>query len=290
MELKPGYKQTEVGVIPKDWTIETADSIVDPTAPICYGVVQVGRNVRNGVPVVAIKYVKEIDRGPLHRTLAELERPYARSRVKSGDVLISVKGTIGRVGVVPEGFQGNISRELARLRLEKGYWAEYVAHQLENNRTQERILRSVVGTTRLEFSIATLRKFELAFPPTKTEQRAIATALSDVDTLLDGLERLIAKKRDIKQAVMQQLLTGETRLPGYGRAGTGVKTGYKRTEVGEIPADWSLDYIENIANITTGSKNTQDRVDDGQYPFFVRSQVVEHINSYSFEGEEVMTS
>ena len=52
-------------------------------------------------------------------------------------------------------------------------------------------------------------------PSTKEEQRAIATALSDVDALLDGLDRLIAKKRDIKQAAMQQLLTGKTRLPGF---------------------------------------------------------------------------
>ncbi len=53
------------------------------------------------------------------------------------------------------------------------------------------------------------------FPPTEVEQRAIAIALSDVDALLHGLDRLIAKKRDIKQAAMQQLLTGETRLPGF---------------------------------------------------------------------------
>ena len=54
------------------------------------------------------------------------------------------------------------------------------------------------------------------FPlPPVPEQRAIAAALSDVDALLDGLDRLIAKKRDLKQAAMQQLLTGQTRLPGF---------------------------------------------------------------------------
>jgi type I restriction enzyme S subunit len=69
-----------------------------------------------------------------------------------------------------------------------------------------------------------------------------------------------------------------------------VKPGYKRTEVGVIPDDWNHDYIENFAVITTGSKNTQDRVEDGQYPFFVRSQTVERINSYSFDGEAVLTA
>jgi type I restriction enzyme S subunit len=69
-----------------------------------------------------------------------------------------------------------------------------------------------------------------------------------------------------------------------------VRPGYKQTEVGVIPEDWNLDSIENVALITTGSKNTQDRVEDGQYPFFVRSQTVERINSCSFDGEAVLTA
>jgi type I restriction enzyme S subunit len=69
-----------------------------------------------------------------------------------------------------------------------------------------------------------------------------------------------------------------------------IPKGYKLTEVGVIPEDWGLEYIENIADITTGSKNTQDRISDGEYPFFVRSQTVERINSYSFDGEAVLTA
>jgi type I restriction enzyme S subunit len=69
-----------------------------------------------------------------------------------------------------------------------------------------------------------------------------------------------------------------------------VKKGYKKTEVGIIPEDWEVEPIKKIATITTGSKNTQDKVDDGLYPFFVRSQVVERINSYSFDGEAVLTA
>jgi type I restriction enzyme S subunit len=69
-----------------------------------------------------------------------------------------------------------------------------------------------------------------------------------------------------------------------------MKPGYKQTEVGVIPEDWALDHIENVAHITTGGRNTQDRVEDGEYPFFVRSQTVERINSYSFDGEAVLTA
>lgn len=69
-----------------------------------------------------------------------------------------------------------------------------------------------------------------------------------------------------------------------------VTPGYKQTEVGIVPDDWDLDHIESFATVTTGGKNTQDRIEDGQYPFFVRSQTVERINTYSFDGEAVLTA
>jgi type I restriction enzyme, S subunit len=269
VELKPGYKHTEAGIIPEDWDTVSTANIVETDSPICYGVVQVGQDTHNGVPIVAIKYVKEIDSAPLHRTSITLERPFARSRVRGGDVLISIKGTIGRVGIVPKGFEGNISRDLARLRPNEKYSSEYIAYQLEAGHTQERISRAVVGTTRLEFSITALRQFKLAVPSTKEEQREIAKALSDVDALLESLDRLIAKKRDLKQAVMQQLLTGHTRLPGF-------------------HGEWEVKRLEDIAHIKTGSRNNEDKVEDGQYPFFVRSEVIERINSYSYDCEAIL--
>ncbi len=64
----------------------------------------------------------------------------------------------------------------------------------------------------------------------------------------------------------------------------------KQTEIGLIPEDWEVDEIHNFSIIKTGSKNTQDKIDDGQYPFFVRSQKIEKINSYCFEGEAVLTA
>lgn len=129
-----------------------------------------------------------------------------------------------------------------------------------------------------------LRMMVLPSPPLP-EQRAITAALSDVDALISGLNRLIAKKCDLKKAVMQQLLTGKQRLPGFCQ-----KPGYKKTEVGIMPEDWGIDFIRNLASITTGAKNTQDKLEDGEFPFFVRSSSVERINSYSFDGEAVLTA
>lgn len=243
MEVISDYKQSEVGVIPQDWVTAVVSSLVEPTSPICYGVVQVGQYTESGVPIVAIKFVKEIVHAHLHRAAISLEKPYARSRPRGGDILISIKGTIGRVGIVPDGFCGNISRELARLRINQDTCSEYIAHQLEASATQERIMRAVVGTTRLEFSIAALRQFSLPIPPTKNEQRAIATALSDVDALLLAQEQLVGKKCDLKQAAMQQLLTGKMRLPG-------------------LQGEWEFRRLGDVSFVSKGSQLHDSETDD----------------------------
>lgn len=67
-----------------------------------------------------------------------------------------------------------------------------------------------------------------------------------------------------------------------------VPLGYKRTEAGVIPEDWEARLLGDIAHIKTGSRNNQDKIDDGKYPFFVRSAIVERINSYTFEGEAIL--
>ena len=69
-----------------------------------------------------------------------------------------------------------------------------------------------------------------------------------------------------------------------------LKNGYKQTEIGIIPCDWKVDIVKNIAQIKTGSKNTQDRIENGFYPFYVRSQTIERINSYSYDGEAILTA
>lgn len=114
-----------------------------------------------------------------------------------------------------------------------------------------------------------MKKVKVALPATRAEQDAIAVALSDVDALIGALDKLIAKKRDLKRAAMQQLLTGKTRLPGFSEG-------------------WQVRQLGDIAHIKTGSRNNEDKVDDGLYPFFVRSEVVEHINSYSHDCEAIL--
>jgi len=214
MNVKPGFKQTEVGVIPKEWNVVSLERVCDPKRTICYGIVQVGSYTNGGISVLAIKNLNTDYVSDVHRCSPEIEKPYARSRVRPGDVLISVKGTVGRIGLVPNHYHGNISRDLARIGLTESDVPEYWFHMLQSEIARRRLVLATVGTTRLELSIGTLKQVTMPRAP-KQQQTAIAGALGDVHALVGALEKLIAKKRDLKQAAMQQLLTGQIRLPGF---------------------------------------------------------------------------
>ena len=259
-KIPTGYKQTEMGKIPEDWDMQSLEGITDPKRPICYGIVQVGSFTSNGIPVLAIKNLNTDYFTNVHKSLPKVETLYARSRVCPGDVLISVKGTIGRIGIVPRHFDGNISRDLARLRLTDRDVPEFWFQMLQSETAQRRLSVATVGTTRMELSIGILKQIRMPRPP-KVEQRAIARVLIDVDALIEHLEKLIAKKNVIKQGTMQQLLTGKTRLLGFSKE---PKLTYKQTEVGMIPEEWVVcslgDVVTKVGSgITpTGGENPRD--------------------------------
>jgi type I restriction enzyme S subunit len=249
MGVKASVKQTEVGVIPEDWLDPQLQEITEEGSPICYGIVQVGGFTANGIPVLAIKNLNLDYASNIHRAAVDIERPYARSRIQPNDILISVKGTTGRVGIVPSHFRGNISRDLARIRLRKEIAPGYIFQILQSELAQRRFVGAAVGTTRMELSIAILKQVRVPLPPTKAEQEAIAEALSDTDALSESLEQLLAKKRHLKQGAMQQLLTGKKRLPGFE-----INPGFKRTEIGMIPEDWEVKPLDSVAFVTSGKR------------------------------------
>ena len=106
-------------------------------------------------------------------------------------------------------------------------------------------------------------------PASVAEQRSISEVLRDIDALVSSLERVIAKKRAIKQGMMQELLAGRMRLPGYN-------------------ARWRDTTLGEVSSIKTGSRNSQDRVEGGRYPFFIRSASVERIDTYSYDCEAIL--
>lgn len=121
----------------------------------------------------------------------------------------------------------------------KGYFFFLYFSSHFYSRIMQMTAKSSVDSVRREM----IARMIIPLPPTKAEQSAIAAVLSDADALIAGLDRLIAKKRDIKQAAMQELLTGKKRLPGFAD-----ENQYKRTEVGLVPENWTVKSIGSILN------------------------------------------
>lgn len=218
MEVKPGYKQTEVGVIPEEWDVRRLDKLTEQQRPISYGIVQTGANLPNGIPCLRVVDINDgiINKTDLIRTSKRISDAYRRTILKAGDLVMPLRGKVGDVGIVDSELEGaNLTRGVALLAVRKEHNAQYCRQFISWSATRKRLEQSMNGSALQEIPIATLRSFTVAIPTSENEQRAIAEALSDMDGLLSGLEWLIAKKRDLKQAVMQQLLTGKTRLPGF---------------------------------------------------------------------------
>ncbi|MDO8381007.1 restriction endonuclease subunit S [Phenylobacterium sp.] len=269
VSLSGGYKATKIGAVPSNWDVVRLDEVSDPTAPIRYGVVQIGPDTPGGVPIVPIKHVRRIGKVPLHHASSEIEAPYAASRVKGGDVLISVKGTIGEVGVVPDGFEGNIAREIARIRPKPDIDSEFLAFQLDADHTQRRIESKIVGSTRLEFSIHAVRDFLIAVPKSQLEQRKIAAILRSWDEALEKLEALRNIKQSRQRALTRALVFGSLRLSGFRQTDQAVSHRWFT-----LPADWSCKAIGKVAVEVSerhGDAEAAEVLSCSKYAGFVRS-------------------
>ena len=214
--VMPGYKQSEAGVIPEDWEALPARDIGvfkggsgfpltaqgNTSGEYPFFKVSDMNNEGNEIFMVAANhYISEQTRKRLGATAFPTDS-IVFAKVGAA-VFLERKKILGQ----PSCIDNNMA-----------------AFVLDTTRADVRFVHSLLLSTKLGGLVATtalpalnnkqLGGMVLAVPPLP-EQRAIATALSDVDALLEGLDRLIAKKRDLKQAAMQQLLTGATRLPGF---------------------------------------------------------------------------
>lgn len=282
MELRPGYKQTDVGVIPEDWNVRPLLTAVR----IAKGQVDPKAEPYKSMILVAPDHIESGTGRLLDTQTAADQRAISGKYIfTKGDIVYSKIRPYLRKAILAK-FDGLCSADMYPLRAATDVSAGYMLAVILGQRFSKYAESVSVRSGMPKINRAELAEYNFALPSTKSEQEAIAEALGDADALLEALEQLVAKKRLLKQATMQELLTGKMRLNGFANP----KIIHKQTEIGAVPGDWKLEYIEELAHITTGGKNTQDRTEDGQYPFFVRSQNIERINSYSFDGEAVLTA
>lgn len=253
MEVKRGYKQTEVGVIPEDWGVQQLGELKPFVTSGSRGwasyysergdlFVRITNLTRESIylDLTDSRFVR----------LPEGDSEGIRTQLKENDVLISITADIGIIGYVDARVPtpAYINQHIALLRFDPAKVnSKFVSYFLASEESQK-VFRAATDTgAKAGMSLNGVQKIQTALPPTTDEQHAIATALSDMDALLDGLDRLIAKKRAIKQAAMQQLLTGQTRLPGFS-------------------GEWKIRRLEDALAIKHGKSQKDVEANDGAYP------------------------
>ena len=245
-EVKAGHKRTEVGVIPEDWEVFSLDRLTSKISdgihatPMysntgSYSFVN-GNNVVDGQIKIDVK-TKRI-------THAE----YLKYRVSIGSrtIFLSINGTIGNIGLY-NNEKIVLGKSIAYLNIRPNILVEYIYYALQSERVKQYFADNLTGSTIKNLGIGVIKGTQIALPNYQ-EQTAIAKALSDTDTRITTLNALIHKKEQIKQGAMQQLLTGKIRLKGFGKG-----VGVKQTELGEIPEDWMVDSLKEVADIKRGA-------------------------------------
>ena len=214
--LRAGYKQTEVGVIPEDWKVATLSSIAEK---IMVGIASAATHAyrSKGVPMFRNQNIKagHLDDDDLLFIAPEYELAFKNKRLRAGDLLTMRTGYPGVTAMVPQKYDSaqSFTTLITRPKQQQAE-SPYLCCFLNSEIGQKFFTESQIGGAQKNVNAGTLRGMSIPLPPIP-EQRAIAAALSDVDALMGGLDSLIAKKQGLKVAAMQQLLTGQTRLPGF---------------------------------------------------------------------------
>lgn len=212
-DVPPGYKRTEVGVIPEDWEVKQLGEVAEikngatPSTQVAsYWNGAIPWCTPTDITGTPGKHLQKTERRITDEGLASC----AATLLPPGSLLLCSRATIGEVKIATTQICTN--QGFKSLVCKPGTSNEFLYYLLLTLKPQ--MLERAIGSTFLEIGKQDVSAISTSIPD-ENEQRAIAEALSDVDELLGALEALIAKKRAIKQAAMQQLLTGNTRLPGF---------------------------------------------------------------------------
>lgn len=266
MELKAGYKQTEVGIIPEDWELRK----LGETFRLINGCAFKPTDWKqSGTPIIRIQNLNDP-----YASFNYSQAPVAEAnRVDTGDLLFAWSGTIGSSfgARLWTGVSGVLNQHIFKVLMNENEITPSFA-LLVFSRVEEDIAKQAHGfkASFVHVKKSDLVKITLPLPPLP-EQTAIASALSDMDALLDGLDRLITKKRNLKQAAMQQLLTGKTRLAGF-------------------EGEWEVKRLRDVGS-TYGGLTAKTKEDfgngDSQYITFLNVMMNVVINPRQFDSVRV---
>lgn len=270
-------------MIPEDWEVKSLGEIGEPC--MCKRILKEQTSPTGDIPFYKIGTFGGIPDAYISRELFEQYKEQY-NYPKKGTLLLSAAGTIGRVVV----FDGKDS-----------YFQDSNIVWIDNDETKVTNDFLFYCYSRMQWKTeeggivsrlynANLKSTSFIAPKSLAEQERIAKALSDVDALISTTEKLIQKKKNIKQGAMQNLLTGKKRLLGFAKS-----TNYKQTELGPIPEDWEVKNIGTTCNVITGGEApvvySKDKNTLYKYPIYSNGkEVYGYHASYTIDHDAVCIS
>ena len=240
--IQTGYKQTEVGVIPEDWDLQVVGGVTTTVAS--------GRSHVNS----------HFGDYPVYGSTGIIGRSTNRDYEGKAILIARVGANAGKLAVV-DGEYG-VTDNTIMVKIGSSVCMDYFWRQLE----AKRLNTMVFGSGQPLITGTQIKNLVIHLPPTKAEQEAIAEALSDTDALIETLEQLITKKRQIKQGAMQELLTGKKRLPGF-------------------HGEWDAKRLDTVCSMKSGEGITSDNIEEGsEFPCFGGNGLRGYAKSYTHDG------
>ncbi|MBP6322965.1 MAG: restriction endonuclease subunit S [Fusobacteriaceae bacterium] len=226
VEVKKGYKITELGVIPEDWEVKELDEIANYTKGYPF---KSNDYKPNGVRIIRVSDTNADsikNENEIYISFEEVNQ-YKKWSLREKDIIITTVGSkppmyeslVGKSILVDSKNVGNLLNQNAIYIRTKNNSLDLQVLINKNLKKKdyicyiEKIIRG--NANQASITVGDFMKYKIPVPKSEPEQQAIAQALSDTDSLISSLEKLIDKKKNIKQGTMQELLTGRKRVEGF---------------------------------------------------------------------------
>lgn len=200
--------------IPDNWKIDKLINNVEKNTTISYGIVQADSNLEKGVSYFRTLDVtkKEVNLENLWKTSPEISNKYKKTILKKGDLIVTVRASVGNVKLITEEFEGcNLSRGVARISPNDQVNSSFLFQELQSSFIQKQLSFLTNGTTFKDITMENLRNLKILIPP-MNEQEKIISILNDVDSKIVTLESKYSRFETLKKGLMQKLLTGQIRV------------------------------------------------------------------------------
>jgi type I restriction enzyme, S subunit len=209
------YRQSLLDSVAHEYSkrhaLAALDTVIEAGRPICYGILKPGLGVADGIPVIKVRdypegYVRSDD---LLKTTSEIEAPFKRSRLKAGDLLLSIRGTVGRLAEVPMLLDNaNITQDTARLSIGKQHNKKYIRAVLESRFLQNQMASRTTGLAVKGINIGEVRKLQVPLPP-RSEQDRLADQIDQLASTSVYVTTHLAVMQEMQSAISSRVFALE---------------------------------------------------------------------------------